>query len=51
VPAGLAAAGEPTADLAAVAAPAHVEDRPAPPASSLPQALVPRARECANAGR
>lgn len=50
-PAGLGATGEPAVDLAAVAAPADMEDHAAPPASVLPKALIQRARIGANAGR
>ena len=47
-PAGLGATGEPAVDLAAVAAPADMEDHAAPPASTLPKAVVHCARICAN---
>ena len=50
-PTGLGATGEPAIDLAAVAAPADMEDHAAPAASALSKAVVHGARPCANAGR
>ena len=50
-PTGLGATGEPAVDLAAVAAPADIEDDVAPAASALSEAVVHGARICANAGR
>lgn len=50
-PPGLGATGEPAVDLAAVAAPADIENHVTPAASALSKAVVHDARPCANAGR